>query len=203
MQPAYRKTAVAFHAKDDCPEIRREVFKLLLNHELHFFAVVRDKRVITRLVKEHNREKPEYRYRPNHLYDRCVSRLFRDRLHKDDGYLVRFSKRGNKSRTQALQKALEQARSNFHYKHSIESSAPVDILPTTSASSAGLQATDYFLWALQRLYERGEDRYWNFVVGKASLVHDVDDTQMNPYGQYYPKRNPLTLEAVKKRKPGI
>lgn len=88
MQPGQRKTACAFHAKDDCPEVRREVFRMLMQHDLRFFAVVRDKRVIVQKVREFNAQKPEYRYNPNQLYDRCVSRLFRDRLHKDAGYAV-------------------------------------------------------------------------------------------------------------------
>ena len=87
---AARKTALTFHAKDDCPEVRREVFGLLVQHEVQFFALVRDKAVILQKVLEHNAKKPDYRYHPNQLYDRCVSRLFRDRLHKDDGYVVRY-----------------------------------------------------------------------------------------------------------------
>ena len=42
MQPTRKKTALAFHAKDDCPEVRREVYKLLMQHEIRFFALVRD-----------------------------------------------------------------------------------------------------------------------------------------------------------------
>ena len=34
MQPERRKTAEAFHAKDDCAEVRREVYRLLLQHEM-------------------------------------------------------------------------------------------------------------------------------------------------------------------------
>ena len=103
MQPGQRKTAFAFHAKDDCPEVRREVFRMLMQHDLRFFALVRDKRVIVQKVREFNAQRPEYRYQPNQLYDRCVSRLFRDRLHKDAGYAVYFSKRGNRSRTAGVQ----------------------------------------------------------------------------------------------------
>ena len=44
IQPERRKTAVAFHAKDDLPEVRREVFRVLLRHEIQFVAVVRDKK---------------------------------------------------------------------------------------------------------------------------------------------------------------
>src|SRR3989304_2708348 len=44
MQPEARKTALMFHAKDDVPEVRREVFSLLQNHEFLFMAIVRDKK---------------------------------------------------------------------------------------------------------------------------------------------------------------
>jgi len=42
MQPEAKKTAIAFHAKDDVPEVRKEVFELLLNFDLKFLAVVRE-----------------------------------------------------------------------------------------------------------------------------------------------------------------
>ena len=50
-----RKTAVAFHAKDDCAEGRREVFRLLMQHDMHFFAVVRHKQTIVEKVLQHNK----------------------------------------------------------------------------------------------------------------------------------------------------
>ena len=55
MQPERRKTARMFHAKDDLPEVRREVFKLLLGFDVRFFAVVRNKMEIVRKVQEHNK----------------------------------------------------------------------------------------------------------------------------------------------------
>jgi hypothetical protein len=48
MQPDQRKTAVAFHAKDDLSEVRREVFGVLLKHQVDFYAVVREKQVISK-----------------------------------------------------------------------------------------------------------------------------------------------------------
>ena len=76
-------------------------------------------------------------------------------------------------------------------------------LPARPNHAGGLQAVDYFLWALQRLYERGEDRYWEYVATRVSLVYDVDDTRENEYGAYYTKKNPLTLEECKKIELGI
>jgi len=128
-----------------------------------------------------------------------VSRLFRDRLHKDDGYTIQFAKRGNKDRTVALQRALEAARNNFRRSWGVRSNAPIEIVASSPPQSSGLQAVDYFLWALQRLYERREERYWQFVSPSASLVHDVDDTRNHDYGEYYTKKNPLRLAAREKK----
>lgn len=198
MQPERRKTAVAFHAKDDCAEVRREVYKLLIDQDIRFFAVVRDKATIAAKVQAHNIKKPTYRYHPNQLYDRCVSRLFKERLHKEASYSIQFSRRGNRARTLALQTAIEQARHNLRLSWGIAATSPIEIMSAKPADAGGLQAVDYLLWALQRLYERAEDRYWDYVSAKASLVHDVDDTRANDFGVYYTKKNPLKLASLKK-----
>jgi len=46
MQPERNKTAIAFHAKDDCPEVRREVFRLLLKVDVKVLVAVRRKEVL-------------------------------------------------------------------------------------------------------------------------------------------------------------
>jgi hypothetical protein len=74
-----------------------------------------------------------------------------------------------------------------------------DFIPyTVPKDCAGLQAADYFLWALQKFYERGEDRYLHFIWPKTVVVHDVDDTREDVHGVFYTKSKPLTLEARKK-----
>ena len=77
--------------------------------------------------------------------------------------------------------------------------APIEIIPSHSQDVAGLQAVDYFLWALQRFYERGEDRFVRLIWPQTKLVLDVDDTRMAPYGVDYTQSNPLTLEARAKK----
>lgn len=202
MQPEARKTALAFHAKDDLPEVRREVFSLLLRHQMHFFAVVHDKLKVVEYVRQRNERDPSYRYNPNELYDYLVRRLFRDRLHKDDEYEIFFAKRGKSDRTKALLEALQSARNRFSQRWGILSEAPIHVFPTTPPNCPGLQAVDYFLWALQRLYERHEERFVALLWPLVSLVHDVDDTREARYGVYYTKKKPLTLAAIKDL-PGI
>jgi hypothetical protein len=202
MQPEARKTALAFHAKDDLPEVRREVFSLLLRHQMHFFAVVRDKLKVVEYVRQRNEREPSYRYNPNDLYDYLVRRLFRDRLHKDDEYQIFFARRGKSDRTKALLEALQAARNRFSQRWGIVSEAPIHVFPTAPPRCPGLQAADYFLWALQRLYERHEERFVTLLWPLVSLVHDVDDTHEARYGVYYTKKKPLTLAAIKNL-PGI
>jgi len=60
MQVERGKTAVAFHAKDDLPEVRREVFKVLNDCPLRFYAVIRDKTALLQSVKQRNEWDPNY-----------------------------------------------------------------------------------------------------------------------------------------------
>ncbi|MBN2548789.1 MAG: hypothetical protein JXB15_06515 [Anaerolineales bacterium] len=66
-----------------------------------------------------------------------------------------------------------------------------------------MQAVDYFLWALQRFYERREDRYVELLWTAFRLVYDLDDTRKTPYGVYYTQKKPLTLAALENDSPGI
>ena len=58
---------------------------------------------------------------------------------------------------------------------------------------------DYFLWALQRFYERGEDRFVKLIWPQTKLVLDVDDNRTARYGVYYTQSKPLTLDTRAKK----
>ena len=202
MKPEAKKTALAFHAKDDLPEVRRDIFSLLMQHELRFFAVVRDKGKLLEYVRQRNEVDAGYRYHPNELYDYRVHHLFRDRLHEDDAYNIYFAKRGKSDHTRALSGALQAARRRFTEKWGIASIAPIKVVAGKPNEIAGLQAADYFLWALQRIYERKEDRYVRLLWPAFCLVRDLDDTRLQSYGEYYTRKKPLTIAAIEDR-PGI
>ncbi len=182
LQSASNKTAVAFHAKDDLPEVRREVFKILTQREdLHFFAVIRDKKKLLDYVQQRNVCDATYRYKPTELYDYLVRRLFRDRLHTHDSNEIVFARRGSSDRTDALKEALNQARTKFSTKYpSIINNSHYSVTPEYSKNSPCLQAVDYFLWSLQRLFERSEDRYVALLFSSFSLVVDMDDHRYAP-----------------------
>ena len=191
MQPERRKTALAFHAKDDLPEVRREVFQLLSRYPLRFYAVVRDKQAVLSYVQQRNAFDDAYRFRPNELYDTLVSRLFKDRLHLSAEVRVCFARRGSSDRSQSLSAALEKARYRFADRWQRPVTGVVTARESTPMHDVALQATDYFLWALQRHYEQQESRFLQLLWPQVALVHAVDETGRAAYGEYYTKKKPL------------
>ncbi len=197
MQFQAGKTALAFHAKDDPQEVRREVFELLYDFDgLRYFAVVRDKQRVLDYVRERNAREAAYHYNVNELYDFMVRRLFRERLHQYAEYEITFAKRGKSDRTEALRAAIAIARERFEARRNISSNAPITITATTPPLNNCLQAADYFNWALQRLFEQGEDRFVTYLWHQFRLVVDMDDSRKAEYGAYYNKNRPLTRAAL-------
>ena len=208
MQAEKRKTALAFHAKDDPVEVRWEVFKHLRATEgLRFFAVVADKQSVLEYVRRRNEDGSGYRYHPNDLYDSLVRRLLNEKLHKSDAYKISFSKRGKSDRTSALREALETARSQFAQKHDIVIGASLQVFELSPSEQAGLQAVDYFTWALQRLYERHEERYVRYLGETVRVVLDIDDKRKAGSGKYYTRKSPIGVAELawryEEEKPGI
>ena len=196
--PSLAKTARAFHAKDDLPEVRREVFRVLLGHDLKFSAVIKDMLSVAEYVRNRNLRDGEYRYHPDELYDFTVRRLFKARLHKEDAYRVVFAVRGQANRTRVLRETMESARDRFCREKGLCATSRVHVDAAYPHEHAGLQAVDYFLWALQRLYNAGEERFIAMLSGKISVVEDIDDVRKNAYGEYYTKRRPISRSAVER-----
>jgi len=157
MCPQAGKTARFFHAKDDCPEVRREVYKLLARHDIKVQVAIRRK---YRLI-EQSRGSPRPP-NPNSIYDDLIKSLFKRCLHKADQNVVTFARRGKSDREEALRQAVRKAQDNYERDVGIVCRRLTKTIPSVPSESHGLQVIDYFLWAVQRLYEKGEDRYFNF-----------------------------------------
>jgi hypothetical protein len=195
LRPQGGKTARMFHAKDDLPEVRQDMFRLLLRHEVRFFAAIRDKNRVHDYVRQRNAADPTFRYDPNALYDHLVRCLMGSLLHKADEYRVHFAKRGRADRTAALRSALLAARAKVVTPSDSDAAAKVEVIACSSADAPGLQAADYFLWALQRLYERQDGRFVRFLWPAFRLVMDIDDKRGSRSGTYYTQKKPLAIAA--------
>ncbi len=196
MQPARKRTAIAFHAKDDLQEVRRDVFKVLVKLNVKVQVAIRRKIEIANSAKFLFKLTGK-KLNKNDIYDDLVKRIFRNSLHKADKYFIYFARRGKSDRNKALDNAIQKAKQNFQLKYKIEADKPAIIIPAYPHEYIGLQIIDYYLWALQRLFERGEDRFYNLLAKDFRLIMDLDDTRNNVYGEWYSDSNKLSLKKIK------
>lgn len=201
LAPETQKTARFFHAKDDHNEVRAKVFELLKHIDFRFFAVIKQMSEVLRYVKSRNLMDSTYRYHPNELYDLTTRMLFKQRLHKEPVYRITFARRGARDRTQALRGELEKARMRFETEHAKDlATAHLELCPAYPWEAPCLQVADYALWALQRCYEKGEDRFLKAIWPKVSLIHDVDDRNQKRYGKFYTRKSsPPDIQKIKTR----
>jgi len=150
-------------------------------------------------VLARNQADESYWYRESELYDEMVGHLFKSRFYRGDHFEICFARRGKSDRTEALKLALDQARRTYERDMGVPSRVSIAIRATSPRHSGGLQSVDYFLWALQRLYEQDEDRYWEAIRSRVKVVYDRDDTRTASYGVYYTPEKPLTRDARAKK----
>ena len=195
-KPERKKTAVAFHAKDDLPEVRFRVFDLLrqFGNQLRFYAVVCDKFKLLETEAAKRAAQARYRFRENSVYDSLMRELFGKFHRLADCYEVCVAKRGNSPRNEAIKAALAHAEADFERNFGFRRSQPEawKITVQSSKDNPCLQAVDYFLWALQRFYEVKwnattkkpqldagtglmvrEDRFLNAIWPQVEEIHDL------------------------------
>jgi hypothetical protein len=196
MRPEDKKTAICFHAKDDLPEVRREVFKLLQSQEIKITIAIRRKREMAEYFKKIFAERGK-KFSDNDIYDDLTSRIFKGRLHKADECAITFAHRGKSERRDALFHALEKAKLKFEKKFKDVSHPPLKIQSAFPSEVVGLQVIDYFLWAIQRMFERNEDRFFGLLASQYRLIMDIDDRRKRAYGEWYSDDNRCELQKIK------
>ncbi len=176
--------------------MRREVFRLIPTLGPKLIVAIRRKVDLAAesrldlILKRRKRGQDE-------TYDRLVRLVFRGLLHRAEENRVVFARRGKHSRDTALRTAIDTAKADFEQRWRKGINRPTEVRSGVPTESAGLQVVDYCLWAVQRLYERGEDRFYAAIAPHVRLVMDLDDRRRRRAGEWYQDRNPLTLEKMK------
>ncbi len=178
LQPERRKTAVMFHAKDDLPEVRWRVYEQLRGLNIRVAVAIRRKAVLEAQARTLF-GKTGRKLRAEEIYDALVTHLFIGRLHDHSTHHVTFSTRKKASRDAALARALERARI------AQPSTAKCVVASDRASGAPGLQVIDYYLWAVQRLFELSQGRFFAGMCEQFEYVWDLDDTRNNPEGVRY------------------
>ena len=185
--PSIKKSIVAFHATDDCPEVREKVYKAIIKLPFKAEFVV-GRKIESIFTKRHKRK-------PNLFYDDLITKLFQNQLHKAKKNIIYFSVRGNRVRQGPFEDAIRKAVFTFENKHNIKIDSEVKIFPQRPEGEPCLQVIDYMNWAIQRAFIKKEMRYYNFVKDKISLIFDIYDFKKYPKN-YYHKRNPFDVNKL-------
>lgn len=176
------------HATDDVPEVRKMVFELIKSIDCSFEAVV-GRKLYDLYEKKHNGKEVEF-------YADMLSHLLKTKINKYDELVLNISHRGKCTTHTNLQKGLEKAVAISARKYPDKSNCCKVVFNVQYPKTEPLlNLADYFCWAVQRVFEKGETRYYDFIKAKVSLVVDLYDMEKYQNHQnYYSPRNPLTKE---------
>ena len=174
-----------FHATDDTHEARKVFYEYISSLDVSFEAVV-GRKIPDLYVRKHNSRESEF-------YADLLSHLLKNKLQSEGDLVINVAQRGVVTRNIIFEQALEKATARF-LKSRIPShlKAHVAFNVQYPYTEPLLNVTDYLCWAVQRVFERGETRYYNFIADKISLVVDLYDSTHSEVGNYYTSRNPLT-----------
>ncbi|MDX2246261.1 MAG: hypothetical protein SF052_05775 [Bacteroidia bacterium] len=174
------------HAKDDIPEVRKMVFDYIKTLDCSFEAVV-GRKIYSLYEKKHNGKEAEF-------YAELLSHLLKNKINAYEQLVLNISHRSKCTTHTNLQKGLDKA-IEISLKKNPEKMNDCRVVfnvqyPTTEPI---LNIADYFCWSLQRVFEKGESRFYDFLQSKVSLVIDLYDLDNYPdNGNYYTRKKPLT-----------
>jgi hypothetical protein len=165
IQKKKSKMGYFLHAKDDVPEVRKMAFEFIKSTNCHFEAVV-GRKLYDVYEKKHNGNQAEF-------YADILSHLLHSSMNGFDKLVLNIAHRSRCTTHTNLEKGLQKAISKAEQKYPDACNCCEIVFnvqhPTTEPI---INIADYFLWALQRKMERGENRYIDYLDRQIiSVIH--------------------------------
>lgn len=176
-----------FHACKDTPDVRT-VFLHYLRELPCSIEVVVARKIPSLFARKHHGQEDEF-------YADLLAHLIKNRLKKAHRLILNVAARGSSTRAKVLDEALSKAMGRAGRKWGDDQlQAKVVFNVQTPLTEPLLCVPDYLNWAVQRVFERGETRFYDYLRDKIRLVVDLyDQASYGGSRNYYdPKRNPLT-----------
>jgi hypothetical protein len=185
--PSVKKSLIYFHAKDDCPEVRQLVFRSILKMDIKAYILV--------YRKNGDQFRKKFNCNCSKLYEYMIEKLFENRLHIYKEIDLYFSKMGNITRESNMKNALEKAKETFNLKWKNKESSDIKIFIQEPSQIMPLQVIDYIIWTINKVYEKNDMRFYNYIKDKIGLIHDIMDTKKYP-NNYYSEKNQLDIKKI-------
>lgn len=188
--PSVKKRAESggffFHACKDTPDVRAVLMRYL--HRLPCeVEVVIARKLPTLFEKKHHGRDEEF-------YADMLSHLLKRRMKRKRKLVLNVAERGSSTREHVLQEALHLALERAHDWGGVEAIRTHVVFNVQNPRTEPLLTlSDYLCWSVQRVFEQGETRYYNYLLEKIRLVVDLyDQSHYEGHNNYYTKKNPLT-----------
>lgn len=185
--PSLAKSLVAFHAKDDCSEVREKVYKTIVNFE--FTAELFVARKIQNIFNK------RHHGNANEFYDDLISKLFENKLHLSKQNEIYFAVRGNKTRQLPLEQAIDKAIKAFETKTNKKIDSAIKIYPQSPSGEPCLQVIDYINWAVQRAFIKKDTRFYKYIENKIKYLVDIYDIDKYPKN-FYSEKNKFDIKNI-------
>lgn len=185
--PSFHHSLEMFHANKDCSEVREKVFKLLKKQDFHYYCIV--------ARKDEDLFRKKFNMSQKSLYKYLVTKLLENRLQIYKNIDLYFSSMGSIVRQSGMQQAVDAAIMSSDEKNKSNDSSNIRVFIQQSSEIPLLQASDYVLWTIQRAYERGDFRYYNYLKDKIKLIYDIFDSKKYP-DNCYSENNPLEAKKI-------
>lgn len=188
--PSIRKKIASggfyLHATDDPPEVRQLAFQLVKQIDCSLEMMVARKIPLMFRLKHNSRE--------SEFYADVLSHLLKNKLASGHKYVLNIAHRANSTSNRNLQAALEKARGRAQKKHAQNDLTSLVVFNVQNPRTEPLiNVADYLCWAVQRVFEKGETRFYDYMLDKISLVVDIYDREKYEGNRnYYKRANPLT-----------
>jgi len=124
-----------------------------------------------------------------------IIKLFQNKLHKTKNNKIYFAIRGDKKRQIPLEEAINTAKLTFEEKWNKEVNSECEIIPQSPVGEPCLQIIDYMNWAVYRAFTKAEERYFNYVKEKVSLLVDIYDFKNYP-NNFYNRSNKFSVKKI-------
>lgn len=175
-----------FHACKDSPDVRTVLLHYLRDLPCEAELVVARK-IPTLFEKQHHGREEEF-------YADLLAHLIKARLKRAGTLVLNVAERGSSTREKVLTEALRLATERAAKKWGGENlKARVVFNVQTPRTEPLLTVSDYLCWAVQRVFEQGDVRHYNYLAEKIRLVVDLyDRDKYEGSRNFYDKRNPLT-----------
>jgi len=175
-----------FHACKDTPDVRAVLLRYLRELPCEAEMVVARK-IPALFEKQHHGREEEF-------YADLLAHLIKNRLKRAGTLVLNVAERGSSTQEKVLTDALRLATGRAAKKwggDNLKARAVFNVQnPRTEPL---LTVSDYLCWAVQRVFEQGEVRHYNYLADKIRLVVDLYDREKYEGSRnYYDKKNPLT-----------